>query len=123
MVDWYPFPCWRKNAKTSGSNRSVICSFLPGQRMAWRKKRGSNWGISESSIFESGSASIFFQLVFHGFFEEFTLMASCLSQGDDPNATFTAFRESDYRYSSVRSADTNPPVFAIILPGIRKSQH
>src|ERR1017187_652194 len=89
----YPLPWRRKKTSTSGSRRSVICFFFPGQRMARLKKSGPSSGLSEKSISESRSASTRFQLVLDRFFVLFAFTMGCLSKRDDTNGLGSTFRK------------------------------
>src|SRR5579859_2498473 len=102
----------------SGSMRSVICFFGPGQTIAFAKKSGPSSGLSERSIFSSRIASIRFQSVLDRLFVFFAFIAGGLSQGDDANRFRIPLGEDNLHGASTDLTQSRPASFSVVLSGI-----
>src|ERR1039458_1130377 len=111
-----------KKNKYTGSRRSVICFFFPGQRMARLKKSGPSSGLSEKSISESRSASTRFQLVLDRFFVLFAFTMGCLSKRDDTNGLGSTFRKDHDGSAAANRADSNPAAFSVVFSHIGREE-
>src|ERR1035438_6926403 len=94
--------------------RKVICFFGPGQRIAFAKKSGPSFGISEKSISSSRMESIRFQSVRDCRFVFFPFFMVRLSQRNDANGVGAAFGENDYSRAPANRTDSSPALLSVV---------
>src|SRR5438270_8839538 len=87
--------------------------------MAFAKKSGPSFGISEKSMSLSPKASIRFQSVLDCLFIFLPLFMICLSQRDDANYVVTTFRKNYGHGAAANHSDSFPTPLRVIVPYIR----
>src|SRR6202521_4580741 len=87
--------------------------------IAFLKKSGPSFGMSEKSMSSSRIASMRFQSVLEGLFVFFPFFIVCPSQRNDANRFWSGLRENDRSRALTNLADPSPTHVSVIFPRVR----